>query len=430
MHLKKTSLKRLLILALLGFTLNSLAQIRIHSPYSIFGVGKLRSDSYNTVLMSMGGIRNAASGEGLVNMYNPATYIAFDSTSFVFDGGILATSRTLKSVNASETGTYASLNHLLFGFPVTRWLKSSFGVVPYSDVGYNVVDDLYLKNIGNTKIQYIGSGGLNQAYIGAAFRLHKNWSLGVNMYYNFGTIDKSRNVLFPDSVDTYLNAKLRGNVRISDLSYSLGLLFKKELQNRQVVSAGITFTPEARLRSKIEYLASTFIGGLNNPEYLADTIVNTTEEKGKTILPTQIGGGLMIEAPRHWKVGIDFNWQEWSSYRSFGISDSLANSWNVSIGGEYIPDHEAIKGYLKKIRYRLGFRYSQTNIYLKGNHMNEIGISFGFGLPIVRSKSTFNLGFEFGKFGTTNDGLIRENFVKFTLGLSIYENWFIRSKYK
>ncbi len=430
MHLNNNILKQLLILIFLGFTLNSFAQIRIHSPYSIFGIGKLRSDSYNTVLMSMGGIRNAASGEGLVNMYNPATYSSFDSTSFIFDGGILATNRTLKSVNASETGTYASLNHLLFGFPITRWLKSSFGIVPYSDVGYNIVDDIYLNNIGNTKIQYIGSGGMNQAYVGAAIKLHKNWSLGANMYYNFGNIDKTRNVLFPDSVDNYLNAKLRGNVRISALSYSLGLLFKKELKNGQYISAGMTFAPEANLNSRIEYLASTFIGGLSNPEYLGDTIISTTEDKGKVLLPAQIGGGLVLEQPMHWKIGIDFNWQEWSKYKSFGISDSLANSWNISVGGEFIPDHDAIKSYLKKIRYRLGFRYSHTNIYLKGNHLNEIGISFGFGLPIVRSKSTFNLGFEFGKFGTTNDNLIRENFVKFTLGLSIYENWFIRRKYK
>ena len=37
---------------------------------------------------------------------------------------------------------------------------------------------------------------------------------------------------------------------------------------------------------------------------------------------------------------------------------------------------------------------------------------------------------EFGNKGTLENDLVQENFFKFTFGLSIYERWFVKSKYK
>ena len=40
--------------------------------------------------------------------------------------------------------------------------------------------------------------------------------------------------------------------------------------------------------------------------------------------------------------------------------------------------------------------------------INEFGISFGVGLPVGKWFSNANLGFEFGKRGTTNQNLIKK----------------------
>jgi hypothetical protein len=40
-----------------------------------------------------------------------------------------------------------------------------------------------------------------------------------------------------------------------------------------------------------------------------------------------------------------------------------------------------------------------------------------------------NLGVEIGKWGTTKDNLVQENYVKFIFALSIYERWFVKPKY-
>jgi hypothetical protein len=48
------------------------------------------------------------------------------------------------------------------------------------------------------------------------------------------------------------------------------------------------------------------------------------------------------------------------------------------------------------------------------------------GLPIGLSK--INLGVELGKRGTTTSGLIEENYVNVTVGLSLSDLWFIKRK--
>ena len=79
--------------------------------------------------------------------------------------------------------------------------------------------------------------------------------------------------------------------------------------------------------------------------------------------------------------------------------------------------------------YRAGARYNQTYLKINGKPINEFGISFGMGLPLPRSLTTVDLSIELGRRGTMNENLIRETFVNFTLGISIYERWFVKSRY-
>jgi hypothetical protein len=67
---------------------------------------------------------------------------------------------------------------------------------------------------------------------------------------------------------------------------------------------------------------------------------------------------------------------------------------------------------------------------LNGHQLDEFGVSFGTTFPIRKSRSTFSMALEYGKRGTTNYGLLRENFINFTFGLSIDHMWFIKRRYK
>ncbi len=81
------------------------------------------------------------------------------------------------------------------------------------------------------------------------------------------------------------------------------------------------------------------------------------------------------------------------------------------------------------IRYRFGAYTSDTYLQLKNQQLKETAVSFGFGLPLKRSGTLLNLSAEFGQRGTTDEGLIKDNFARFKIGLVLSDIWFIKRKY-
>ena len=81
---------------------------------------------------------------------------------------------------------------------------------------------------------------------------------------------------------------------------------------------------------------------------------------------------------------------------------------------------------LNKIVYRAGFRYENTGLLINNQSINDYGMNFGIGLPVTYSK--INIGVEFGKKGTTSNGLIEENYFNLSIGLSLSDKWFRKRK--
>jgi hypothetical protein len=85
--------------------------------------------------------------------------------------------------------------------------------------------------------------------------------------------------------------------------------------------------------------------------------------------------------------------------------------------------------YAKRITYRAGFKYEKTGLIVNSTSINDVGMTFGFGLPITGSLSNTNIGFEFGKKGTTSNNLVQENYFNISIGVSLNDKWFVKSKY-
>ena len=99
------------------------------------------------------------------------------------------------------------------------------------------------------------------------------------------------------------------------------------------------------------------------------------------------------------------------------------------MGGFYIPNYNSFGNYWKRVVYRAGIRFEETGITVRGEDINEFGISFGVGLPVGGFFSNANLGIEVGKKGTTNQNLVEENFINFQISLSLNDRWFVKRKY-
>jgi hypothetical protein len=400
----------------------------IYSPYSKFGIGRMYPVN-NLFTMAMGGTTVGIRTPLYVNPYNPASYTALDSTSFIFDAALTASFLTLKTATASDQLKEAGLGYITMGFPVTKWWKASFGLLPYSSSNYQIGFDSLIEDIGNVRFRYTGNGGLNRAYIGNAFLITGKLSAGFNLGYIFGTLNRERTVSFPDS-GNHFNSRLTNSYLIRNIYLDFGIQYHTTLKNGMFICSGLTAAPGQSLSSSYDFLATSFYhNDISNLDVTKDTSVFETGVNGKIKMPSSIGLGLSLGKTNRWLLAADVQYTQWSSYKFFGSSDSLKNTLRVTFGGQYKPSAVDIGSYWKRINYRAGIRFEESFLELKNKKLNEIGVSVGFSLPLKKSRSTLNFAFETGTFGTIDNLLIKENFFKISVGASLYEKWFIKRKY-
>ncbi|MBE0663378.1 MAG: hypothetical protein IH597_13040 [Bacteroidales bacterium] len=415
-----------LALCLFAFT-SANSQTRISSPYSRFGIGDLHLYNH-TSIMAMGGTSIGLNNPLLVNFNNPASYHSIEPKSFVFEASLYNKYARLRTETLSQRSNYATLGHLLMAFPVTSYWKSSLGLLPFSDMGYKVVDSRIDEQFGKTEHNFEGSGGIHQFYWGNSVGIGKRLSVGFNLVYLFGTLEKNRSLSFPDSV-FMLGTRILNTTSVSDLKLNTGIQYNQALNDDYSFTLGLTYSPEAKITIKDKVLAYNYFPGLTGVDNIRDTIIDTPSLKGKMVLPSDLGAGIMFQKTGRWLIAADYTWQNWENYTLFDRSDSLKNSMGVSLGTQFTPINTTISPYWKKMRYRFGIRYSQTYLELNNNQLNEFGISFGFGLPLSRTRSAINLGIEIGQRGTTKNNLIEETFFRFSASFSILDRWFEQRRY-
>jgi len=379
--------------------------------------------------MAVGGAATAFSSPYFINPVNPASYMAFDTNSFVFDAAFNLRSGTLNTIDQSQKTRFGSLSNLYFGFPVTKWWRTSLGIMPYSNVGYEMQGSQVVENIGSLVSVYKGSGGLNKAYFGSAFSPIKNLSIGVNMSYLFGNIVKQRAITFPDS-GTFANSMVKSTARLNKLNFDMGLIYRVNMKEGRFLQVGVTYNPKQSLDGYAEKIAYTYAYDYSTyEESLKDTVSYEAGENGEVILPTAIGAGFMIGSTNRWFATADVNYQKWSEFSYLGNNPGMKDNLRVSLGGQFRPSPVDIGKYYERINYRAGFRFEQSYLEIRNTRINDFGISFGVGLPMKKSKSTMNIAVELGTQGTTDNQLIKENYMRLTIGTSLQERWFLKRRF-
>ena len=85
------------------------------------------------------------------------------------------------------------------------------------------------------------------------------------------------------------------------------------------------------------------------------------------------------------------------------------------LGENITPKHTSISFVEKDVLIVWVIRYVNSYFIYFGTPINEYGISFGFTFPMKKSRTAIDLGFEYGRRGTTDNNLIQENFLNFSL---------------
>lgn len=394
-------------------------QSGISSPYSGFGIGIL-SNTTNASLSAMGGTSYAIQSNRFINYKNPASYVAFDSLSFLADAAFSLSGNTLRNTEMSQKNNLARFNYLTIGLPVTKWWRTSLGVLPYSDVGYQIEDNYaegYL-------YKYEGEGGLNQFYWGNAFKLAKKLSIGFNASYIWGTIHDKRFAEY--ETDYFFNSMIDKYNKINGLYLSGGIQYFFAMKNHHHLGIGAVYENTAYIQVQEDLMIGNYTGPYKST-YVLDTIVNATEQKGKMKLPQSIGVGLSYSYKNVWLIGADVTWQNWKNFENMGRSDSLLNNLIASVGLQYCVDPNSPK-FFKKLKYRAGFRYASGYFNFDDTAIPEFSASLGVGIPFktFNSNSTINVVFEYGRMGTTSYNLIRHDYFKLSFNFILHEKWYQR----
>ena len=164
-------------------------------------------------------------------------------------------------------------------------------------------------------------------------------------------------------------------------------------------------------------------------EEVKDTVSYETGFNGVVKLPTAVGAGFMVGSTNRWLAVADLKWQKWSEFTYLGNDPGLKDNLQVSIGGQLRPAIVDMGKYYERINYRAGFRFEQGYLELQNTRVQDFGISLGVGLPMKKSRSTMNIAVEIGTQGTTDNGLIKENYIRFTIGAALQERWFQKRKF-
>ncbi len=479
---------KLLILALLGAGFAS-AQNNTNSPYSSRGYGEIEP-FVSVFSRSLGGATNGIRTNRTIAFGNPASVAGLTQVSFDF--AFRGDYSEIYNSGARKNGYNGNFNYFSLGFPVFRkpvikadtskvnkqsiykeyktiW-SSAIGMTPFSNVNssYYKIQDTSYGQIGN---YFLKSGGLNRVYFMNGVNITQNFSVGLNSSFIFGQIRSNEAFYIQDSGITRatfsdLNSQLTGfrfdlgfqGVRNGFITRTTtqkgtdsGLVRVKTSVPLRFVY-GATFSNAGSLNYNVYHLVQ------NKSNYYAfgpiDTIVNESNIKGKSYLPSAFSAGFSFTFNNKWMIAADYSSELWASMKkSLLVSDSFANSSQVSIGLAYRPDINidqmnltrpgGQRRYNANLEYRLGLRMNNTGYLFKDNAgvvspLKEYGVSFGIGIPKLRDdwdgkkvlvKSLLNITGEYIHRGTTDNGMIAQNLYRLTIGFTISDIWFKQKKF-
>jgi hypothetical protein len=450
---------RILALSLLLFTSIALwAQPKQNSPYSRFGIGD-QVNQYFANAAAWGGQTAAFHDPFHLNLENPASFAFLRSTAF--ETGMYTKYSQYQSATASDNVWSGNLAYLALGFtlksPINEVLDRAkspwkygmgLAITPGTIVGYNVRTEDNLPDLGAVNSTFTGSGGTYRLTWSNAVR-YKYTSFGANIGWVFGKTKYENTTVFTDDptgeLDTFKQIFFQNNYRdeiaMNGFVWKLGaqhdFILATAENDKETPTRWITIGITGEGNHKINAITDKFRirsrGISPSGQYSdADTILQSNDVRQKITLPGSFTIGVQYVKANKLKLGAQIGLETWSKYVNEVRPETYKNTFSVSAGVEYTPDHISYNKFLKRVRYRFGGYFRQDPRTVNGTNFNDTGITLGFGFPLVlpRQQTSFvNTSFELGRIGAGSP--IEETYIRATVGFTLNDNtWFYKRRFE
>ena len=409
-----------------------------YSPYSIYGVGDL-SKQGTAFNKSKGGTGIATRDKRFINYLNPAAVTARDSLAFMADFGLSGSSDVYSQGNLKSANNTFNIYDFVMTFPI--WRSSAFmvGLTPFSDVGYDFSSiekrDEIISQTGNITYDSAGKGSVYQLFLGAGVTFWKKLSVGAEMIYYFGNLDKLTNTNYSDASFRSVNA---GNeMMLRGLTGKFGLQYEQKLGGNVSMVLGATYRMRTNVKGySTDYRYANQGGVIDTLRHHVDTLGRSGGKFGD-----ERGIGLAVKGGDKWSAEINYLRSDWrksgfDDVSGFAVSGMSKFSSTVSnslrAGFEFVPNRNDIRYYFRRCTYRAGVYYDKAYYKLDGNNVNSMGVTLGMTLPIFNNRGGYNgitVGLDMGQRASRRADMIRERYASFVIGFNIHDTWFRKVQY-
>lgn len=436
-------------LCLLCSTNFLLAQNNTKSVYSSYGLGELQMQEGNGLKGLSGSSMGLIPGT-FPSLGNPLGIAGRERVDFDF--GFEFNNRLQQTNTAQRSDWAGNVNHVSLAYNV--WHKKfimrdssgkeirkiplkynqMLGVAPYTAVDYNYAIEGDT-NTYKSLLSVGGNGGINSIYWNHAIQVFDTtFSLGFSAQRLFGSITTSRlkNILSDSNSIGYqqtIDQRIKGNRFSLSAAHSAkidsGGKFRQTISAQYTFSSNLTSNTNIMLRTVEDFFA------------VKDTI-STSNPSGNITLPSAMRFGYGLQKENNWAVSLDFQLSDFTQFKNTLDSSQLLGMQRASIGFLLNPDRARTSNkkleWYKKVEWSAGLFYQTGPYAVKINNdltsVNEYGISFGVGLPMIRrtkygpTASYVYLSTQYSQRGNVTNGLIKEDIFRINLAMNLSDIWF------
>ena len=380
--------------------------------YTIYGLGEI-IPAQGAIYNALGGAQVATPQKKGINVKNPAMWSYNVDTRIQLGYGFNQSLSSQEHSSGTED-LYQNFGGLegifaVFSIDTSLGLSAGLGLGSYSNVNYFFSDPIQIEKDGlqvTGKTLYEGSGGLSQFYFGGSVEIIDRVSFGATIGAIFGSNIQESTTILNEENSFRTNTTEKNNFKATLIR--TGLAF--EPVDNLILGTSLELVQSAKADKNTTY----------NENFQSDIVKDTTNHFE---LDPRISFGASYRTGKFLITG-DYTMQD---FKNFDYNHTINTTYNeyshLGFGVERAGNTSRSADYLDKITYRLGF--SMQNYYFDVNNeeLTETAFSFGGSLPLT-SKAKMDVSFVLGTRGTTDNGLIKEQFGRMVINLSIGETWF------
>lgn len=403
-------------------------------PYSIIGIGNIEN-SYFDRYIGMANAGLALSDNRFVNNSNTASLtklsnhvfsfeLALRSTVIAYSGGNLT---TIVPNQTKPSPTFdVAFRKLSIATKVTNNWGLSLGLRPFSTSNYDYTANKLVQGSSESILvgEYHGTGGLSQVYLGNAYQVTRNTSLGINSSVLWGSLKQIETLVSPDVASGLITSTY---TFMTGAYFNFSLQTRKRLNRNWMSTYGITYSPQQTLHSAYSVTVT---------DALLDTLKSDPTVNDRYTIPALLNAGIAFIKDNKYTFTINAQQQNWSNIRGNafqqvgGATYKLQNSNKLSIGYQ---KSNRVRNYYgleyEKSFFQAGLYGGNTYIQISGQPVTDFGATIGFGKTSKRTSLAYYFALEVGRRGSFNPVVLSENYFNVNLVLSYLDRWTKGRKY-